>query len=948
MHPDGPTRQERGELQAADVQPPRTDGLAEPAGAAPVVARNRDSLPTIHLSEIFVPECGATFGHYRIVREIGSGGMGVVFEAIDTHLGRPVAIKILRPERIADPESKDRLFREARSASALNHPNIVTVFEAGEERGCVYIVMEFITGKTLHEHLGGGKANFTASLRFAIQITDALAAAQEAGIVHRDLKPANIMVTEKGTIKLVDFGLAKSTNPVPIAGGSKDAGFQTAHGSIVGTCAYMTPEQIEGKPVNHRSDIFSLGSILYEMLTGRLAFDRDSLGSVLSAVLHSDPVPLRELAPGLPAGIERAVSRCHRKAPEERWQHALDLKHELEDLLQADGAEQHAAPAENGSPRAPNTGGLRRLLPGALTAVLGGVALWSWLHVPTVAPRLITRWSTMLADTWSTMSTGTGPYPGVALSPDGTRLVYGVGLSGAQTHLTLRMLDRKEGQVVPGTAGAFQPAFSPDGQWLVFGVQNQLKKIPVIGGTAITLYKGSSAYGASWGLHDTIVFGSGVSKGLMRVPAAGGKPETLTTPDSKNGEKMHAWPQFIPGGKSVLFTICTDDCYDKARVAVLDLKSGAWHVLLTGASSGRYVPTGHLVYAREGALFAVRFDAKRLAVTGPEAAVIEGVSSLPAVGFADYAFADSGLLVYVAGGQQPFAETLEWADRKGARQPFNLPARNYAGLRFSPDGGRVAFVINSPDLEKSDIWIYELARGSFMRLTSEGSSSRPVWTPDGLQIAYRSTQAGKNGIYRVATDGSGKPELLLATESVANPNCWTPDGKALLYSQVNPARNIDIWILPAPESGGEAQPRVFLRTAFNEQNAQVSPDGKWVAYQSDESGQTHVYVLPFTGPGGKVQVSTQPRTGVWRWSGNGRELFYREAGEQLWVVDVQSGTSFRAGQPRALFKHVGNFDIAPGGQRFLLVKSQQPPSGGAQLEVVTDWFEDLRRRAPPR
>jgi len=367
---------------------------------------------------------------------------------------------------------------------------------------------------------------------------------------------------------------------------------------------------------------------------------------------------------------------------------------------------------------------------------------------------------------------------------------------------------------------------------------------------------------------------------------------------------------------------------------------------VTGGSFGRHVPSGHLVYVRGSTLFAAPLDVKRLTVTGSEVPVIEGVSSLSSVGFADYAFADSGLLLYVAGGQQQITTTLEWADRKGARRPLNAPAQSFNfGLRFSPDGSRVGFVISGADIVKRNIWIYELARRTLTPLTSEGSNVSPVWTPDGQRVTYRSLRAGKNGIYSVAADGSGKPELLLASGSMANPSSWTPDGKALLYSQIDSGK-WHIWVLPIPEGGGEARPREFVRTAFNELNAEISPDGKWVAYQSDESGQFQVYVRPFPGPGGKVQVSTQPSAIMPRWSGNGRELFYREGNGQLWVVDVQTGTSFRAGQPQALFKHGGLYDVTHDGKRFLLVKNQEAARSNARLEAVTDWFEDLRRRAP--
>ena len=896
-----------------------------------------------------------SLGPYQIIERIGAGGMAKVYKAHDTRLGRTVAIKI-SAERFSG-----RFQGEARAIASLNHPHICTIHDVGPD----YLVMEYIDGKQLEGPLPTHEV-----LRLGLQIADAVSHAHRRGLVHRDLKPGNIMVTKSGA-KVLDFGLAKPITRVQPDSSPAETVKRalTQEGTLVGTLNYMAPEQLEGRDADARTDIFAFGVVLYEMIAGRSAFRGNTEAALIASILASEPQSIATLQPLTPPALDHLIKTCLARDPDDRCQSMHDVMLQLKWLAEAGshvrvgkltGSQSGSAPAEIDSTPAPKTHGLRfrGVLPWAVAAVLGGVAVWSGLHVPAAPPRPVTRWSTQLTDTWSTMLAGAGPYPGVAVSRDGTRLVYGGGLSRSQTHLTLRMLHQIEGQALPGTGGAFQAAFSPDGQWVVFRAQNMLYKIPVTGGTASIICKVSSTYGLSWGIDDTIVFGRGISRGLMRVPAAGGEPETLTTPDSKNGEVMHVWPQFLPDGKSVVFTISMGQNYEKSRIAVLDLKSRAWHVVATGALAGRYVPSGHLVYAREGGdtkgiglsggvLFSVPFDAGRRAVTGVEAAVVEGVSWLPQVGFADYAVADSGLLVYVASGERQFTKTLEWADRKGVRQPFNAPVRDYAGLRLSPDGDRVALVINSADLEGSDIWIYELARDTLVRLTFGGLNSRPEWTPDGRRVAYYSTRAGMPGLYWITTDGNGKPELLLATASVANPNSWTPDGKALLYSQLNAARDADIWILPAPESGRETKPREFLRTAFNEQHAQISPDGKWVAYSSDESGQVYVYVAPFPGLGGKVQVSTQPRTGMWRWASNSRELFYRERGEQFWVVDVQAGVSFRAGRPQALFTHLGNFDILPDGKRFLLVKSESP-SGGARLEAITDWFEDLRRRATPR
>lgn len=531
-----------------------------------------------------------------------------------------------------------------------------------------------------------------------------------------------------------------------------------------------------------------------------------------------------------------------------------------------------------------------------------------------------------------------------ALSRDGTRLAFE---GTAPDGIWLRMMDQLEAKPIPGAEGGESPAFSPDGQWIVYltyPAPHKVKKIPVTGGASITLCEAPSADDPNWGADDTIVFGS--SKGLMRVPAAGGTPESLTTVNTKAGEAVHYTPQILPGGQAVLFGI-SGSSPNSSRIGVLDLKTRTYRVLVNAGNEARYVPTGHLVYTRGETLFAVPFDAKRLVVTGSETPAAEGVSP------GDYAFSDSSVLVFRAGnGITQAPSTLEWIDRKGTVEALNEPPHAWGALSISPDGKLVAASIrdtaNTSDSAHYDIWIYDLERRTLARLTFEGLNSNPIWTPDGRWVTFASSRDGKWGIYRVAADKSGQPELLVAGEANAvglYPSSWTPDGQTLLYTQFAEGKP-HTWILAAP-GGGDSKPRRFSETSLDESLPKVSPDGKWVAYDSRESGKSEVYVVPFPGPGGKSQISTQ---GGIRpvWSRSGRELFYRELDtNQLMAVDVETAPAFRAGRPHALFKlpPVGAYDVMPDGKRFLVERAPERVATSTFI-TVTNWFDDLLRRAP--
>lgn len=870
---------------------------------------------------------GTRLGPYEITGPLGAGGMGEVYRARDSRLNRDVAIKTLPAAFFDDANRMARLQREAQVLASLNHPNIASIYGLEEERGVRALVMELVDGPTLAERIAAGAIPLDEALAIAHQIADALEAAHEKGIVHRDLKPANVKVTPGGRVKVLDFGLAKAFEKESASGNSENSPTLTLEatrtGVIMGTAGYMSPEQARGKSVDKRADIWAFGVVLYEMLAGRSTFEGETISDTLAAVLKTDPA-WSALPADTPPYVRRLLRRCLERDPNRRLRDIGDAWIEMDRPVETASVQSHPV--------------ILRWAPwtiAALAVAALAVTAWRVTHTP-APPGIAMRFAVTL--------------PNVAgmpeMSRDGTRLVYSE-YSGGSSHLALRMMDQLEARPIAGTENGSSPAFSPDGQWVAYvagPAPLKLRKIPVAGGASIALCD-AEAFGESWGDDETIVFGS--KMGLMRVPAAGGKPQPVTTLDAKNGEWGHYFPRILPGGQAILYSTVKGPSLDARSVAVIDLKTHAQRVVANAVYTARYVPTGYLVYARAGTLFAVPFDLKGLAVTGAETPVVEGVSSY------NYTLSDSGLLVYKMGGATGlFPSTLEWTDRKGAVQPLPEPPHAWNQVVLSPDGKRAAASIwdrlNTGEPNHSDIWIYDPERGTLTRLTFEGSNGSPVWSPDGRWVAFSSHRGEKYGIYRVPADASGQPELLLATDSFPSLSSWTPDGKTLLYVQYAGGKG-RVSMLPVSGSGGESKPRLFLESTSNFFEPQVSPDGKWAAYtDSNGARKAEIFVIPFPGPGGKFQISTQGGERP-NWSHNGRELFYVERDTSLLMaVDIRTGPPFVAGRPHPLFK-LSNADAewseTPDGQRFLV---ERVPELATTFVVVTNWFEDLLRRAPKK
>ena len=876
---------------------------------------------------------GQTISHFKVIEKIGQGGMGVVYRAQDTNLSRDVAIKVLPEQFTQDPQRLARFEREAKLLASLNHPNIAAIHSFEHSDDIHFLVLELVEGETLAERVAKGPLPVEEALEVCQQIAEGVEAAHEKGVIHRDLKPANVKVTPEGKVKILDFGLAKAFEgevaATDISQSPTLTEEMTRAGVILGTAAYMSPEQAKGKPVDKRTDLFAFGCVLYELLTARRAFQGETVTETLAKVLEGEP-DWNVLPGALPSTIRFLMSRCLQKDPGRRLQHIDGARILIEEALS--GATAASAIGLGGAMRPALW---KRTIPWSIAVVgvvVAFIALWnSTSPIPTPEP--VVRFVAALPADLHVAQANRGI---VALSRDGVHLAYAA-TRGGTAQLYLRSMDQLEARPIPGTEDVTYPFFSPNGQWLGFFAGGKLKKVSVNGGSPVILCDVySPSMTASWDSEDTILFAFPTSA-ILQVSAAGGTPETLTTIDSDQGETAHTSPQLLPDGDTLLFTANSPE---GRKVVVQSLETGERKIVLEGAADARYVPTGHLVYAQAGTLMAVGFDLGQLEATGTATPILEGVMQVGANSQAHLAFSDTGTLVYIPSRFDPrTVATLVWVDRQGNVEPLAAPPGRYVNPRLSPDGQRVAFASGGA------VRLYDIGRDNTTQLTFQNGSF-PLWTPDGERITFQSSRLGGTPkLFWKPADGTGTAEQLSEGEFPHTAHSWSPDGKVLAFSERSPAFNSDIFMLSLE---GERKSQLFLRTPSNETGPMFSPDGRWLAYRSNESGRQEIYVQPFPATGAKWLISTEGgEEAVWARSG---EIFYRN-GNKMMAVNITTEPTFTPEKPQLLFEgeYVSYgpravYDVTPDGQKFLMIKLGE--QNVTELNVIQNWFEELKRLVP--
>ena len=862
---------------------------------------------------------GDSLGQYRIVEKIGEGGMGVVYRAHDTRLNRAVAIKILRSDVAKNPDRLARFQREALLLAALNHPNIAAIYGLEEQGEQVFLVLELVEGETLARRISRGAVETRDAIDIARQIARAMEEAHEKGIIHRDLKPGNVKVTPGGVIKVLDFGLAKALSGDNSSGDEQ----MTREWMVLGTPAYMSPEQGRGAAVDGAADIWAFGCVLFEMLTGISPFGESTPTDVSTAVLHGE-TPWASLAPAAPPSLRALVKSCLERNPRNRLRHIRDA------CLLLD-----AAATEGGSSVTDVARGPARVPAWLPVAMVGLIVLGLLIGVavarrfPQTGPPAAIRLPT--APPFG-LKPSLGFGPSLAVSPDGRSVVYALA-TGTTTLLYLKQSDELEARQIAGTQGARNPFFSPSGQWVGFHdeAHRKLKKVSLSGGEPVVITDSDFQGGAAWAPDDTILFAS--NYGLVRVSAGGGTLQTVT----KGEAGQHWWPTLLPGGRVALFSsLPARGSFDEADIVAVGLNGGSPKLVLKSAYFPHYAPTGHLIFVQGDSVLAAPFDPETVSVTGPAVTLFKGVWISSWSGYADFAFSDTGTLVYVSGGPNPTKASLVSVDRAGRSSPLIDQPRAYRLPRVSPDGLHVAVALVD---QQVDIWTYDLLRKTLNRLTDSPSwDAYPLWQPGMRWLAFSSMRDGPASIYRQDLR-TGAVEKLVASEYPTYPRSWSPDGRLLAYEEENPRTGFDIWI-DAVDSGTKTP---FLRTPYNEAGAEFSPDGRFIAYESDEAGeQTEIYVRPYPEANPRRKVSVNGGTSP-RWGAHGKELFYRVGGTVM-ALNTDTTADLVSGTARELFDGpYGAYDALPNGQSFVIVKEMADGDPPTRINFVLNWFDELRR-----
>jgi len=902
---------------------------------------------------------GQTLGHYRIIEQIGAGGMGVVYRARDERLGRDVALKVLPEVFARDADRMARFEREAKLLASLNHPNIAAIYGLEESAGVRAIAMELVEGPSLSDLLRKGPLSPQEALSIAKQTAEALEAAHEKGIIHRDLKPANVKLTPEGNPKVLDFGLAKAlvenSAVTDLSASPTISEIVSKTGVILGTAAYMSPEQARGKPLDKRTDIWSFGCLLFEMLTGKISFRGDTVSDTIAHILQREP-DWSALPKETPPSVHRVLRHCLQKVPQRRLRDIGDAIVELEEVLAGPVSGSLEALTSVAHPKVEWWMRMHLwMAAAALMMLVTAVALWWGLRGNRIGQQPVSQLQ-MSAPSLSINSDGT-----IDISRDGSFLVY-VGEHDGKPQLFLRRLDSLEAKPIAGTENAASPFISPGGEWIGFWADQKMKKVLASGGPAQVLYElnqlgPTTPLKSKWEAGDKILFAGVETRGVLKqIQVGGGEQAKLADADLRGGWFYLYQPELLPGGDVILFTMAKPGGRGDAmsRVVVQSIKTGQRKRLIEGAFAAHYVPTGHLVYVQAGTLMAVPFDLKRLELAGTPVPLIEGISMWSEPRGADYAVSENGTLAYLAQAAANSDNTLVWVDRRGKETPIVDIRRVFTGAQLSPDGRKLATWL--PD--DRQVWVLDIESGRLSRVTTEGENFWNIWSLDSRRIVFNSLRSGSPGtsLFWQAADGSGRAERLTTTDHLQQPRSFSPDGSMLVFQDQGPpdtGTGYDIWVLPMAKG---AKPRPLLQTPFNEFQPKLSPDGRWLAYVSNESGRDEIYVRPFPAMDAKWQVSTEGGHEP-AWAPNGRELFYRTGqsarGSKLMAVTITTSPEFRADKPSLLFEgpyiwatlYGQSYDVSRDGNRFVMVK-YDPPKSPKEINIVLNWFEELKRRVP--
>ncbi len=878
---------------------------------------------------------GVLLGSYEVVDLLGEGGMGSVWRATDKRLGREVALKVIRSPLADDPERILRFTREAQLLASLSHPHIAAIHGLEQAGNLRFLVLELVPGESLADRIGRGPLPVREALTLAAQVASAIETAHERGVIHRDLKPANIKITPEGRAKVLDFGLAKAFSPGAGSGAVGTAPTVswsgTTDGTILGTAPYMSPEQARGKEVDKRTDIWAFGCVLFEMLAGEAAFARDTVSDTIVAILTLDPDWTR-LPASVPEPVRRLLHRLLERDVKQRLHDIGDARIEIEDALAA-GTDPATPAARHGEP-VPLPQRSWKLTAGAAlaAAALGAAAVLVWRSPGPRPAGQSVQFALPLpaSERFAGLS-----FPAVAFSPPGTHIVF-VASRGGRQRLFARALAGFESLPIEGTEGALSPFFSPDGEWVGFFADGKLKKIRLAGGPARTLCDAAIGFGGAWLPDGTIVFAPDNGSALWRVSAEGGAPQPFSTLDAARGEFSHRWPELVPGGRSVLFTVGIEGSWDDAEIVVQSLAKSERHTVVHGGTNPKVAANGELLYARGGAAFAVPFDSAAGRTTGAPRRALASVSE-SSDGAMQLGLSAAGSVVYLAGQIDENARKLVWVDRRGSALPLAAPDRPYASPRLSPDGRTLAVTVSGAD--RDEVWTYDIARNVLTQFTFEGGTS-PVWTSSGHRLVFSASRSGPANLFWKGTDDSSTgDERLTRSPAVEAPGSSSADGRTVAYVRRERTTGDDILLLDTDDRSS----RPFVDSPANESAPALSPDGRWIAWVSDESGRDEVYAAATGDPARKIRVS--PAGGgepVWR--PDGAELFFR-SGNRMMVAAVKRGGSLALEPAAELFK--GDFeagvaarpayDVSADGARFLMIAGDTAEAAPAELRVVLGW-----------